>query len=71
MEPADMNVTHNLENREDGLSHCMTCGGAEGSLPTRCPDRKLTAQELDDIYAGKLDYDTGPTTFKPTWWRSE
>jgi hypothetical protein len=37
------------------------CGGFEGSLTTDCCGRKLTSEEIEDIYAGKLD-------FKSTRW---
>ena len=38
------------------LSLCRICGGAEGAMPTNCPGRKLTGDELDAIYSGKLDF---------------
>ena len=41
---------------DGGLSLCTVCGGAEGSMPTACPGYKLTREQLDDIYAGKLDF---------------
>lgn len=44
---------------EGGLFSCTVCGGAEGSLSTHCPGVALTDQQLDDIYAGKLDYKDG------------
>lgn len=38
---------------------CDVCGGAEGSLPTHCPGRKMTSEEGDDVYAGKVDFKDG------------
>lgn len=35
---------------------CEVCGGAEASLPTDCPGRRLTNEESEGIEAGKLDY---------------
>lgn len=57
-------------NKEDcytcrgGLASCTVCHGAEGTLPTHCPDRPLTDAETDAIMAGTLDY------IKGKWWRS-
>lgn len=39
-----------------GLGACRTCGGFEGSLPTDCPQYRCTAETLDKIYAGRVDY---------------
>ena len=63
-----MKHDHNLENREDGLSHCLTCGGGEGSLPTRCPGFRLASEQHDAIYGGELDFDRGPMDPVPVWW---
>lgn len=41
---------------EGGLFLCDVCGGAEASLPTDCPGRRLTPRENDEIVAGRLDY---------------
>jgi len=35
---------------------CTTCGGAEGSLATYCPGRRLTVEEQDAVYNGQLDF---------------
>lgn len=43
-------------NGEVVLSLCRVCGGAEGCLPTHCPNRQLTAYELDQISQGELDF---------------
>lgn len=47
---------HVYHDREDGLAHCKVCNGAEGSLPTQCPQRKMTEVEADAVYAAQLDY---------------
>lgn len=41
------------------LSLCKVCGGAEGAMPTDCPGEALSGQQMDDIYAGRLDYRGG------------
>lgn len=51
-----MAYEHKLEDREDGLENCLTCGGAEGSMPTHCPGRRLTSYELDQIYDGQRNF---------------
>lgn len=38
------------------LSLCKICGGAEGAMPTNCPGRPLTTEELDLIQIGELDF---------------
>lgn len=47
---------HVYHDREDGLAHCKVCHGAEGSLPTQCPQRKMSDAEEDAVYAAQLDY---------------
>lgn len=44
---------------DGGLFHCTTCGGAEGSLTTECPGFKMTGDQLDEVYAGRLDFRGG------------
>ena len=39
-----------------GLFDCEVCGGAEASLPSSCPGVRMTADEMDAIQAGRLDY---------------
>lgn len=60
-------VTHDFYEREDDLSHCKVCGGAEGTLPTLCPGRRLTLEEQELIYNNRLDYDHGPMS-AAIWW---
>ena len=33
-----------------GLGICTVCGGAEGSLAPECPKRRLTFDELQEVY---------------------
>jgi hypothetical protein len=44
---------------EGGLMICTACGGAEGSLPTHCPQEPIPQDDQDRIYAGKLDFRNG------------
>lgn len=41
---------------DGGLSYCPTCGGAEGSLPEDCPQRRMTDEEEKAVYRGELDF---------------
>jgi hypothetical protein len=43
---------------EGGLALCTVCGGAEASMPTDCPGRLLTDEEVQGILDGHLDYVT-------------
>lgn len=52
-------TAHNCPPREDGLSHCCVCGGAEVSLTRHCPERKLTEGEEIAVMAGALDFIDG------------
>lgn len=48
---------HRLEFWGEGkLAYCPTCGGAEGSLPEHCPQRRMTEDEEQAVMAGQLDY---------------
>jgi hypothetical protein len=38
-----------------GLASCNICGGAEASMPTDCPGRKMTADEQDAVQAGTME----------------
>lgn len=42
-----------------GLSECDVCGGAEGAMPSTCPGRRMTGDQLDAVYGGKLDFQAG------------
>lgn len=44
---------------EGGLALCEVCGGAEASLPTDCPGRKMTVTEADNVQAGNVDFIDG------------
>lgn len=50
-----------------GLALCTVCGGAESSMPTACPGRRMTSGELEDVQACRLDY-TGTTPPIRTAW---
>jgi hypothetical protein len=47
---------HKLHDRDDGLAHCMVCGGAEGSMPTECPGVRMTPEQEQAVYDGRLNY---------------
>lgn len=40
-----------------GLAYCTECGGYEGAMATDCPRERMTDQQMDEVYAGTLDYD--------------
>ncbi len=43
-------------NGEVCLALCKVCDGAECSLPTNCPGRKITFEEGELICNGELDF---------------
>lgn len=44
---------------DGGLFACTVCKGFEGSLPTDCPNVKMTSEQEEAVYAGTLDYREG------------
>lgn len=42
---------------DGGLKHCVVCGGAESSLPKRCPGVRLSEQTLERITKGQMNFD--------------
>ena len=44
---------------DGGLFHCTVCHGFEGSLPTDCPGARMNEVQVDDVYAGRIDYRDG------------
>lgn len=38
------------------LGVCRNCGTYEGGLATECPMVKLTDEQVDDIYNGRIDF---------------
>ena len=38
---------------------CETCGGAEASLPSECPGRRMSAMEEELVQAKLLDFKSG------------
>ncbi len=55
----DSAAPHTWEQRDDDLASCTVCGGGEGSLPTHCPGTRMSSDEADDVYAGRLDFKNG------------
>lgn len=49
-------------NGEVALALCRVCGGAEASLPSSCPGRRLTDEESDAIQRGVSDVIDGVYT---------
>lgn len=47
-----------------GLFACVYCGSAEGGTTSECPGERMTADQVDAVYEGKLDYRAGE-------WREE
>lgn len=43
-------------NGEVCLALCKVCGGAECGLPTNCPDRELSFEEIESICNKELDF---------------
>ena len=54
----DDNIPYDITDRNGDvvLALCKVCGGVECALPTNCPGRKLTSEELDLICNGELDF---------------
>lgn len=50
---------HNATSREVHDKMCWLCGGHVESLTTECCHSRLSDEELDKIYKGKLDYRYG------------
>lgn len=48
------------------LYACERCGGAEGTLPTHCPGKPMTAQQEDAVYTGGLDFRFPDGWVRPT-----
>ena len=49
-------MNHTFNYRADGLQHCKVCNGGEGSLPSECPGRKMTADEGDAVMGARLNF---------------
>lgn len=52
---------------EGGLFACVVCGGAEGALTTHCPGKKLSAEVIDSVYAGNVDFRSGEWVAASRW----
>lgn len=44
---------------DGGLSNCLVCCGAEGSLPTECPGEKMSFERQEMVYKEQLDFRGG------------
>ncbi|MEU4332356.1 hypothetical protein [Nonomuraea dietziae] len=44
---------------DGGLWGCTICGGLEGSMPSTCPGQRMTADQSDAVYGGRLDFRDG------------
>lgn len=44
------------------LSYCKVCRGGEAELPTECPGRVMTPEEMVFVGMDELDFDLG------CWW---
>lgn len=42
-----------------GLALCVTCGGAEASLPTHCPGEHMDSIMATSVQEGLMDYHDG------------
>ena len=49
-----------------GLCLCVVCGGAEASLPTDCPGKKMMSETQDCVQDGSMDFKDGSWVFKGT-----
>ena len=41
---------------DGGLASCNICHGGEATLPTECPGRAMTAEEMDAVMNRGLDF---------------
>lgn len=44
---------------DGGIKSCAVCNGSEGVLTTECPGRPMTDEQIDEVYAGRLDFKKG------------
>lgn len=52
---------------DGGLFACSRCGSFEGATTTHCPGVKMTADQHDAVYAGKLDFRSGQWVEAGSW----
>lgn len=62
--PVSSHTLHKCDSEDcpccsGGLAWCAVCGGAEGSLPKECPGVTMSPEQLDAVYAGKLNFVNG------------
>lgn len=41
---------------DGGLAVCQSCHCIEGAWTSECPGSPITADRLDEVYAGKIDF---------------
>lgn len=46
-----------------GLASCVTCGGAEASMPTHCPGERMGPFTLDSVQDKSMDFKNGKWVF--------
>lgn len=44
---------------DGGLSACTVCHAFEGAWPDECPGEPMTADQVDEVYAGQINYRDG------------
>lgn len=42
-----------------GLAFCEVCKGGEGDLPTECPGRMMTEEQIDGVSRQQIDFVNG------------
>lgn len=53
---------------EGGLSSCETCGGAEASLPTHCPQVAMDSMQQLLVQQGSADFKDGEWHYINPWY---
>lgn len=44
---------------DGGLQACTVCDAFEGAWPDECPGRRMTAEESEKVYTGRLNFRDG------------
>lgn len=53
---------------EGGLTSCETCGGAEASLPTHCPQVRMDSMQEMLVQQGSADFRDGCWHYINPWY---
>lgn len=59
---------------QGGLFACAVCNSLEGATTTECPGKRMTADQSEKVYTGKLDFVGGKWVYgacsriSPAWW---